>query len=63
MKVLVVVPSIALLYGGTSKLAIELAQALGESGIKADLITTDADGKDSLNVPLSKNRGLRFSDY
>jgi glycosyltransferase involved in cell wall biosynthesis len=52
VKVLIVVPSIAPLYGGTSKLAIELAEALGESGVEADLITTDADGKHSLDVPI-----------
>jgi glycosyltransferase involved in cell wall biosynthesis len=54
VKVLIVVPSIATLYGGTSKLAIELAQALGESGIEADLITTNADGKAALAVPLNR---------
>lgn len=53
MKVLIVVPSIALLYGGTSKLAIELAHALGESGVAVDLITTDADGQNSLDMPLN----------
>jgi glycosyltransferase involved in cell wall biosynthesis len=54
MKVLIVVPSIATLYGGTSKLAIELAQALGESGVETDLVTTDADGRNALEMPLNQ---------
>lgn len=53
MKVLIVIPAIAPAYGGTSKLAIELAQSLGESGIQVDLITTDADGATALDVPIN----------
>ena len=52
MKVLIVVPAIATLYGGTSKLAIELAQALGQQQVDVDLIFTDADGANSLDLPL-----------
>lgn len=52
MKVLIVVPSIGVVYGGTSKLAIELAESLGKSGLEVDVVTTDANGFENLEIPL-----------
>ncbi|MER3433512.1 MAG: glycosyltransferase [Leptolyngbya sp. ERB_1_1] len=53
MKVLIVIPAIGVVYGGTSKLAIELAQSLGKSNLSVDVITTDANGAENLDIPLN----------
>lgn len=52
MKVLIVIPAIGLVYGGTSKLVLELAQALGDRNLQIDVVTTDANGSTNLEVPL-----------
>jgi glycosyltransferase involved in cell wall biosynthesis len=52
MKVLIVIPAIGLVYGGTSKLVLELAQALGDRALQIDVVTTDANGATNLDVPL-----------
>jgi glycosyltransferase involved in cell wall biosynthesis len=52
MNILFVIPALGNVYGGPSKSVIELAQALGKLGIKIDLVTTNANGKSSLDVPL-----------
>ena len=53
MKILVVVPALGSVYGGPSKSVVELTQALGNRGIDIDLVTTNANGSDSLDVPLN----------
>ncbi len=52
MKVLIVIPAIGLVYGGTSKLVLEMAQALGDRDLQIDVVTTDANGSTNLEVPL-----------
>lgn len=52
MKLLVVVPALGSVYGGPSKSVIELAQSLGKSGIDVDLVTTNANGRSVVDVPL-----------
>ncbi|MBF2066448.1 MAG: glycosyltransferase [Calothrix sp. C42_A2020_038] len=52
MKILLVIPGISPVYGGTSKIAIELAQALGRRRICIDIVTTNANGLNDLDVPL-----------
>ena len=52
MKILIVIPALGSVYGGTSKIAIELAQALGKQNIEVDIVTTDANGSERLNVPV-----------
>ena len=52
MKLLVVVPSLGAVYGGPSKSVIELAQALGKSGINVDLVSTNANGRDVIDEPI-----------
>jgi glycosyltransferase involved in cell wall biosynthesis len=52
MKILIVIASIAPLYGGTSKIALEWAEELGKQGMSVDLITTNANGRDYLDVTL-----------
>lgn len=50
MKLLLIVPALAPIYGGTSNTTQALAAALGRKGWSVDLITTDADGPGALNV-------------
>ena len=52
MKILIVIPALGAVYGGPSKIAVELAQALGSLGISVDIVTTNANGTASLEVPL-----------
>ncbi len=52
MKILIAIASIAPLYGGTSKIALEWAQELGNQGISVDVVTTNANGSECLDVPL-----------
>ena len=54
MKLLVVVPALGSIYGGPSKSVIELAQALGKSGTSVDVVTTNANGNNVINVPLKQ---------
>ena len=53
MKILIVIPSVGKVYGGTSQFVFELAQALGKLSIDVDIITTNANGKTNLEVPLN----------
>lgn len=52
MKLLIVIPAIGPVYGGPSKIALELADALSQQTIHVDLVTTNANGKVNLDVPL-----------
>jgi glycosyltransferase involved in cell wall biosynthesis len=51
LKVLHVVPALGPAYGGPSTVVPELAHALARHGIKVDIATTDANGRECLNVP------------
>jgi glycosyltransferase involved in cell wall biosynthesis len=53
MKILIVIPSIGSVYGGPSKIAVELAQSLGHLGVEVDLVTTNSNGETRLNVELN----------
>jgi glycosyltransferase involved in cell wall biosynthesis len=52
MKILTVIPSIGSVYGGPSKSVVELAEATANQGINVDLVTTNANGDQTLDVPL-----------
>jgi glycosyltransferase involved in cell wall biosynthesis len=52
MKILIIIPYISLVYGGTSRVVREVAQSLGQAGAQVDVVTTDANGSKKLNVPL-----------
>ncbi len=52
MKILMIIPAIGPVYGGTSKTVVELSQALGTRGVDVDIVTTNANGTNILNVPL-----------
>ncbi|BAY31554.1 group 1 glycosyl transferase [Nostoc carneum NIES-2107] len=54
MKVLIFIPYVGSHYGGTSKATREFADTLSSLGANVDLITTDANGSDKLDVPLNK---------
>ena len=52
MKVLLVINALGDVYGGTSKIAMELSEAIGKLGISIDLVTTNANGRTVLDEPL-----------
>jgi glycosyltransferase involved in cell wall biosynthesis len=55
MKILQIVPSVSLVYGGPSQMVLGLSSALVRVGAEVTLITTDANGdngQDPLDVPL-----------
>jgi glycosyltransferase involved in cell wall biosynthesis len=53
MKILCAIPYLGKSYGGTSKVVTEIAQKLGSSYCDLDLITTNANDRELLDVPLS----------
>ncbi|MCF4966588.1 hormogonium polysaccharide biosynthesis glycosyltransferase HpsP [Nostoc sp. CMAA1605] len=62
MKILQIVPSISLVYGGPSQMVLGLAPALAKEGVKVTVITTDSNGDTGqkpldvpLNVPISQD--------
>lgn len=52
MRILIVIPAIGDVYGGTSKIVRELSEALGSLDVEVDLVTTNANGNNKLKVPL-----------
>ncbi|MGF1673229.1 MAG: hormogonium polysaccharide biosynthesis glycosyltransferase HpsP [Rivularia sp. (in: cyanobacteria)] len=56
MKILQIVPSISLIYGGPSQMVLGLAPALAKQGVKVTVLTTDSNGdtgQKALDVPLN----------
>ncbi len=51
MRVLLTIPAVGDVYGGPSKILLELAQSLGKQGSQVDLVTTNANGTKTLQVP------------
>jgi glycosyltransferase involved in cell wall biosynthesis len=52
MRVLLTIAAVGNVYGGASKIVLELAEALGSQGLQVDVVTTNANGKHPLNVPV-----------
>ena len=46
------IPALGTVYGGPSKMLPLLAAALGRRGLSVDLVTTDANGAETLDVPV-----------
>lgn len=66
MHILFVIPAIGSVYGGPSKTVIDLAQALNCNGLKVDIVTTNANGTESLDIPLQKwstKQGFRIKYF
>ncbi|NET86035.1 MAG: glycosyltransferase [Moorea sp. SIO1F2] len=68
MKLLIVIPALGAVYGGTSKCVVELAQALGNLGITVDLVATNANGSEVIEAPMKTwlpktNYRLQFFPY
>ncbi|MBH8551187.1 glycosyltransferase [Nostocaceae cyanobacterium CENA357] len=64
MKILQIVPSISLIYGGPSQMVLGLAPALAKEGVKVTILTTDSNGDSGqkpLDVPL--NRPIKQDGY
>lgn len=56
MRILQIVPSISLIYGGPSQMVLGLAPALARQGVKVTVLTTDSNGdtgQKPLDVPLN----------
>ncbi|MDJ0772132.1 MAG: hormogonium polysaccharide biosynthesis glycosyltransferase HpsP [Mastigocoleus sp. MO_167.B18] len=57
MRILQIVPSISLIYGGPSQMILGLAPALAQQGIRVTVITTNSNGdtgQEALEVPLNQ---------
>ncbi|AFY43865.1 hormogonium polysaccharide biosynthesis glycosyltransferase HpsP [Nostoc sp. PCC 7107] len=64
MRILQIVPSISLIYGGPSQMVLGLAPALANEGVKVTILTTDSNGDNGqqpLDVPL--NRPIKQDGY
>ncbi|MBD2328577.1 hormogonium polysaccharide biosynthesis glycosyltransferase HpsP [Alkalinema sp. FACHB-956] len=57
MKILQIIPSISLVYGGPSQMVLGLSSALARSGVQVTILTTDANG-DAGQAPLPVPLGI-----
>ncbi|MGL6343133.1 MAG: glycosyltransferase [Waterburya sp.] len=54
MKVLHVIPSLSSTLGGPTQVALNIVKAVRNQGVDAEIVTTNNDGVDILDVPLGK---------
>jgi len=54
MKILTVTPYLGSSYGGVSKMVTEIVQSLGQINISIDLVTTNANSLETLDINLEK---------
>jgi glycosyltransferase involved in cell wall biosynthesis len=52
MKVLMVIPALGDVYGGPTKIVLELAESVAKLGIIVDIVATNANGLIKLDMPL-----------
>ncbi|WP_421659453.1 glycosyltransferase [Leptothermofonsia sp. ETS-13] len=60
MKVLHVIPSISPVMGGPPQVALNLVKALRECGIEAEIVTTNHNGSEPMDVPLDQRVDYLF---
>ncbi len=53
MKILIFTPYVGSNYGGTSKVVTGLAQGISSLGINVDIITTNANSSENLDIPIN----------
>ena len=68
MKILIVIPALGNVYGGTSKIVLELAESIGKLGVNVDVVATNANGEKTLDVDLNqwiiqKHYRVRYFSY
>jgi glycosyltransferase involved in cell wall biosynthesis len=64
MRILQIIPSVSLVYGGPSQMVLGLSAALASQGVDVTIITTDSNGdigQPPLDVPL--NRSIEQNGY
>ncbi|BAY21839.1 group 1 glycosyl transferase [Calothrix sp. NIES-2100] len=61
MKVLMVIPALGNIYGGPTKIVLELAESVAKLGKSVDIIATNANGSTNLDVPL--NQWIKKDSY
>ena len=54
LKYLLIIPALGPVYGGPSKIAPAFAAALARQGATVDLVTTEANGPENLQVPVDR---------
>lgn len=66
MKILQIVPSISLIYGGPSQMIRGLSAGLTQAGAQVTILTTNANGDSGqppLTYPLESNRPRRLPSH
>jgi len=54
MKILMVIPALGNVYGGPTKVVLDLAESVGKLGVSVDIVATNANGFTVIDVPLNK---------
>ena len=57
MRILQIIPSISLVYGGPSQMVLGLSEALAQEGVEVTVLTTNSNGdvgQPPLDVPLDR---------
>ena len=54
MKILMVIPALGEVYGGPTKIVLELAKSIAKLNVSVDIVATHANGSTNLDVPLNQ---------